>query len=234
MPTSNARTGDTTTVADAPWIGPAFLIGMPLLGAALGWGLTFIVEWIVGLPWFPFQGPLELFTDLSQPLRLVVGIAAGVVLGLVVAFFALHEMLTVTVGRDAIGVKRGDYEREIGRADVTGVFVQDKRIVVLGPRRRELANAPFDLDRDKLAAALRRHGYGWLPDGDPYAAEFKRWVPGADGLPQGANAVLKARQHALEKSSESDLRELHDELDTLGVVVHDKDKKQYWRLADPA
>jgi len=234
MPTSNARTGEATTVADAPWVGPAFLIGLPLLGAALGWGLTFIVEWIVGLPWFPFQGPLELFTDLSQPLRLVVGIAAGVVLGLVVAFFALHEMLTVTVGRDAIGVKRGDYEREIGRADVTGVFVQDKRIVVLGPRRRELANAPFDLDRDKLAAALRRHGYGWLPDGDPYAAEFKRWVPGADGLPQGANAVLKARQHALEKSSESDLRELLDELDTLGVVVHDKDKKQYWRLADPA
>jgi hypothetical protein len=237
MPTDNTRTDTTTTtttVADAPWVGPAFLIGLPLVGAALGWGLTFIVEWIVGLSWFPFQGLFELFTDLSQTLQLVVGLAAGVLLGLVVAFFVLHEMLTVTVGRDAIGLKRGDYEREIGRADVTGVFVQDKRIVVLGPRRRELANAAFDLDRDQLAAALRRYGYAWLPDGDPYAAEFKRWVPGADGLPQGANAVLKARQQALEKSSEGDLRELLDELDALGVVVHDKDKKQYWRLADPA
>jgi hypothetical protein len=234
MPTDSTRTGDTTTVADAPWVPPAFLIGLPLLGAALGWGLTLIAEWIVGLPWFPFQGPLELFTNLSQPLRLVVAVAVGLVLGLVVAFFALHEMLTVTVGRDGIGLKRGDYEREIDRADVTGVFVHDKRIVVLGPRRRELANVEFDLDRDRLAAALRRHGYAWLPDGDPYASEFKRWVPGADGLPQGANAVLKARQHALEKSSHGDLRELLDELDALGVVVHDKDKKQYWRLADPA
>jgi hypothetical protein len=234
MPTNNTRTGDTTTVADAPWVGPAALIGLPLLGAALGWGLTFIVEWIVGLRWFPFQGLFELFTDLSETLQLVVGLAVGLLLGLVIALLVLHEMLTVTVGRDRIGLKRGDYEREIERADVAGVFVQDKRIVVLGPRRRELANIEFDLDRDELAAALRKHGYGWLPDGDPYAAELKRWVPGGDGLPQGANAVLKARQHALEKSNASDLRELLEELDDLGVVVHDKDKKQYWRLADPA
>ncbi|WP_205328457.1 hypothetical protein [Glycomyces sp. YM15] len=234
MPTDGTRIGETTTVADAPWVGPAFLIGLPLVGAALGWGLTFIVEWIVGLAWFPFQGLFELFNDLSGTLRLIVALAAGLLLGLVIALFALHEMLHITVGRDRIAFRRGDYEREIDRADVTGVFVQDKRVVALGHRRQELANVEFDLDRDKLAAALRRHGYGWHPDGDPYAAEFKRWVNGADGLPQGANAVLKARQQALEKSNTGDLRELLDELADLGVVVHDKDKKQYWRLADPA
>ncbi|HEX2143078.1 MAG TPA: hypothetical protein VHG10_01095 [Glycomyces sp.] len=26
-----------------------------------------------------------------------------------------------------------------------------------------------------VGAALRKHGYTWLPDGDPYAAEFRRW-----------------------------------------------------------
>jgi hypothetical protein len=234
MSTDNARIGDTTTVADHPAVGPAFLIGLPLLGAALGWGLTFIVEWIVGLRWFPFQGLFELFTDLSKALQLVVAIAVGLLLGLLLAFFALHEMLKISVGRDRLQLKRGDYERDIERADVVAVFVADKRIAVLGHRRQELANVEFDLDRDKLAAALRKHGYGWLPDGDPYAADFKRWVPGADGLPQGANAVLKARQHALEKSNGDDLAELFDELADLAVVVHDKDKKQYWRLADPA
>lgn len=234
MSTDNARIGDTTTVADHPAVGPAFLIGLPLVGAALGWGLTFIVEWIVGLRWFPLQGLFELFTDLSKTLQLVVAIAVGLALGLLLAFFAVHEMLKIDVGRDRIELKRGDYDREIERADVASVFVADKRVVVLGHRRQELANVEFDLDRDKLAAALRRHGYGWLPEGDPYAAEFKRWVPGADGLPQGANAILKARQHALEKSNGDDLGELLAELADLAVVVHDKDKKQYWRLADPA
>ncbi|MEU5157116.1 hypothetical protein [Glycomyces sp. NPDC021274] len=234
MSTDNARVGETTTVAEAPWVGPAFLIGLPLAGAALGWGLTFIVEWIVGLRWFPFQGLFELFTELSETLRLVVALAVGLLLGIVLALFAVHEMLKISVGRDRIALKRGDYDRELDRADVSGVFVQDKRVVVLGHRRQELANVEFDLDRDKLASALRKHGYAWLPGGDPYAAEFKRWVPGAEGLPKGANAVLKARQQALEKSNGGDLAELLDELDTLGVVVHDKDKKQYWRLADPA
>jgi hypothetical protein len=234
MSTDHASIGETTTVADPAWFGPGFLICFPLAGAALGWGLTFVVEWIVGLRWFPFQGLFELFTELSQPLRLVVALAFGLLLGIVVGLFAVHEMLKITVGRDRIVLKRGDYGRELDRADVSGVFVQDKRVVVLGNRRQELANVEFDLDRDKLAAALRKHGYAWLPGGDPYAAEFKRWVPGADGLPKGANAVLKARQQALEKSNGGDLAELLDELDTLGVVVHDKDKKQYWRLADPA
>ena len=232
MPTDRAQ--DRTIVADAAWIGPAFLVGLPLLGAALGWGLTFIVDWIVGLSWFPFQGLFELFTDLADPLRLVVGIAVGALLGLVLALFAVHEMLTITVGRDRLDLKRGDYTREIDRADVASVFVEDKRLAVLGHRRTELASVEFDLDRDELAAALRRHGYTWLPDGDPYAAEYRRWVPGADGLPKGANPVLKARQQALEKSQNDDLRELADELADLGVVVHDKDKKQYWRLAEPA
>lgn len=234
MSTDNARIGETTIVADPSWVGPAFLVGLPLAGAALGWGLTFIAEWIVGLRWFPLQGLFELFTDLSKTLQLVVALAVGLLLGLLLAFFALHEMLKVAVGRDRIGLKRGDYDREVERAEVSGVFVQDKRIVVLGHRRQELANIEFDLERDELAAALRKHGYPWLAGGDPYAAEFKRWVPGADGLPQGANAVLKARQQALEKSNGGDLAELLDELADLGVVVHDKDKKQYWRLADPA
>jgi hypothetical protein len=234
MSTANAHVGDGTTVADHPMTGPAFLVGLPLLGAALGWGLTFVVEWIAGLDWFPFQGPFRMFARMPELAQLIVGIALGLVLGLVLAFFAIHEMLKVTVGRDGIHLRRGDYERAVDRADIAGVFVEDKQIVVLGQRRQELAAVEFDLDRDKLAAALRRYGYGWLPDGDPYRAEFKRWVPGADGLPPGANPVLKARAHALEKHNAGDLRELADELAELGVVVRDRDEKQYWRLADPA
>jgi hypothetical protein len=234
MPTDRAHSTDQTVVADAAWVGPAFLVVLPIVGAALGWGLTFIVEWITGLRWFPFQGLFELFTELAEPVRLIVAIAVGLIIGLLLALWIVHEMLTITVGRDRLELKRGDYAREIERADVASVFVEEKRVVVLGRRRQELASVEFDLNRDKLAEALRRHGYTWLPDGDPYAAEFRRWVPGADGLPQGANPVLKARQQALEKSNTSDLRELADELADLGVVVHDKDKKQYWRLADPA
>ncbi|SDD29106.1 YqeB family protein [Glycomyces harbinensis] len=234
MPTDRAHERNRTTVADPAWVAPAFLVVLPIVGAALGWGLTLIAEWITGLSWFPFQGLFELFTDLSATVQLVVALALGLVVGLLLAMWAVHEMLTVTVGPARLELKRGDYRCTVERTDAAAVFVEDKRLIVLGHRRQELAHVPFDLDRDKLADALHRHGYAWLPDGDPYAADFHRWVPGAEGLPKGANAVLKAREQALEKSKQDDLRELRDELADLGVVVHDKDKKQYWRLSDPA
>lgn len=233
MPAQHTR-DDRIVVADPAWVGPAFLTVLPLVGAALGWGLTLIAEWLTGLDWIPFRGPLEAFTGLPEPGQRIAGVALGLAAGLLLALWAVHDLLTVTVGRDRLGLKRGDYDRTLQRADTAGVFVDDKQLVVLGHRRQELARVPFDLDRDRLAAALRRHGYAWLPDGDPYAAEFRRWVPGADGLPAGADAVLKARRHAVEKSDEKDLRELRDDLADLGVVVRDQDKKQYWRLADPA
>ncbi|WP_194201860.1 YqeB family protein [Glycomyces albidus] len=238
MPTENthghAGAADATVVADAPWTVPAVYTVLPVLGAALGWGLTRIAEWVTGLSWFPFQGLFELFLRLPDAVELIAGIALGTAVGLFFAVWIANEMLTVTVGRDAIRLKRGDFEQEVARADVASVFVEDKLLVVLGHRRQELAQVHFDLDRDRLAEALRRHGYGRLSDGDPYGDRFKRWVPGADGLPRGADALLKARGHALEKSDESDLRELREELAGLDVVVRDRDKKQYWRLADPA
>ena len=234
MTTDRTHGGNRTTVADPAWVAPAFLVVLPLVGAALGWGLTLVAEWITGLSWFPFQGLFELFTDLPETVRLIVVPALGLIVGLLLALWAVHEMLTVQVGTARIELERGDYRRSVDRTDTAAVFVQDKRLIVLGHRRQELADVAFDLDRDKLAAALRRHGYAWLPDGDPYAAELRRWVPGAEGLPKGANAVLKAREQALEKSKGDDVRELRDELAELGVVVRDKDKKQYWRLSDPA
>ncbi|MEU6858879.1 hypothetical protein AB0B28_08410 [Glycomyces sp. NPDC046736] len=223
---------DRTVVADPRWVAPAILVAFPLIGAALGWGLTFVAEWITGLAWFPFQGLFELFTDLSETLQLVVGLALGAIVGLVLAFLFVSEMLEIHVDRDGIRVKRGNLDRTIERADIESVFVQDKLLVILGQGRRELLQAEFDVDRDDLAAALRKYGYTWRPDGDPYASELKRWVPGADGLPRGADAVLSARATALEKSKDDDLRELRDELTALGVVVRDKDKKQYWRSAE--
>ncbi|THV24310.1 hypothetical protein [Glycomyces paridis] len=225
---------DRTVVADPKWVGPAFLVGLPIAGAALGWGLTFVAEWITGLSWFPFQGLFELVTELPEAVRLIVAVALGLALGIFLALMAVHEMLTVTVGNDRIELHRGDVEESVPRGEIAGVFAEDKRLVVLGHRRQELAQVEFDLDRDRLAAALRRHGYAWLPDGDPYADRLHRWVPGAEGLPRGADALLKARAHALEKGKAEDLRELRGELAALDVVVRDRDKKQYWRLADPA
>ncbi|WP_199043835.1 YqeB family protein [Glycomyces salinus] len=227
--------GENQTVVSEPkWLGGALLVGFPLLGAGLGWGLNLIAELITGLRWFPLQGLFEQFTELSGTVRLIVALAVGAAAGLVLALIGVHEMLTVTVDRRRLRLERGDYDRTVEAADVASVFVEDKRLVVLGRRRQELARVQFDLKRENLVEALRRHGYAWRPGGDPYEDDYRRWVPEAEGLPKGAEPLLKARQRALEKSEGKELEELRDELASLDVVLRDKDKKQYWRLSDPS
>jgi hypothetical protein len=59
--------------------------------------------------------------------------------------------------------------------------------------------------------------------------EYRRWVPDTPDLPIGADALLKARQRALDSDQGGDVAELRDELARLGVVVRDEAKRQYWR-----
>ncbi|WP_246039760.1 YqeB family protein [Glycomyces buryatensis] len=220
---------DQTTVTDPKWVAKLLLVGVPVVGALVGWGLVFAVAWIVGLPWFPFQGPMELFNRLPDAVRPLVGIGLGAAVGLALAFFALNELITVIVDSKRIETKRGEDVQTAEAVAVESVFVANKRMVALGHQGEELIRVEFDLERDELAKALRRHGYTWLEGGDPFESEYRLWVPDAEGLPAGANPVFKARQIAIENSKNDDAAELREELAKLGVVVRDKDKKQYWR-----
>ncbi|MFI8832567.1 hypothetical protein ACIGPN_16200 [Streptomyces afghaniensis] len=87
--------------------------------------------------------------------------------------------------------------------------------------------------RPALAAPGRHPRRARLPLGgeDPYRAEFRRWVPGTPGLPEGADALLRARAQARKSDDDAeDARELRRELLRLGVVVRDEEKRQYWRI----
>ncbi|GEM_PF-297840 len=96
----------------------------------------------------------------------------------------------------------------------------------------ELLHVRTELATHRLAAAFRSHGWPWH-DGDPWAEEFRRWVPGDPSLPPSADAVLRARATMLQADKTSDAADLRRELARLDVVVRDVDKVQHWRPATP-
>jgi len=79
------------------------------------------------------------------------------------------------------------------------------------------------------AAAFRKHGYPWSDDGDPHRDQYRRWVPDMPDLPASANALLKARELALQKKDKTDAEDLRKELARLGYVVREEGTRQYWR-----
>lgn len=204
-------------------------LGFPLAGALAGWLLTLGLDTIVNLSWAPFQGPLRLVDDITGSWTLPVLLGLGAVLGLMLALSAYGEVPTVTVEPEGITITRDDTVQRVDRSDAATVFAEGAQLVVQDASGRRRALAPIgDLPIDKLRGALTSHGYAWT-EADPFETAFSRWVENAPALPVGADAILVARQRALDKGHEQDAEDFRLELDKVGVVVRDDGKRQFWR-----
>lgn len=202
-------------------------VGLPGGCAVVVWLLKLAAGWLVTLRWVPFKGPLELIDSIPEPAATLGALGIGLIIGVVLALMAHSESLTVTVADDQVVLTDGDNRTStFPREQVSAVFRDKSRLVLLGPDTAELARQPHDLDVARLADAFRAHGYPWT-DADPHAERYSRWVPDMPGLPVGANALFTAR----DKADSDDSRELRTELAKLGVLVRDDKGKQYWRLA---
>lgn len=217
-----------TVVSPSSWEQALLWGGFPVAGAVVGWLIKALASWATTLPWVPFQGPLKLVASLPDPWATVGALAVGAVVGLVVAVMAHQDNLTVTVSADTVTLRRGDSTREVAGGSVDGVFVDDKRLVLLGHDTGELVRERTDLAASRLRDAFTAHGYAWH-DTDPHQDAFRLWVEDSPDLPSSAHALLKARRRALERDKKDDAGELREELAKLGVVVREEKRRQYWR-----
>jgi hypothetical protein len=222
---------DETVVAEPAWGWALVFAGLPAIGAGLGWAAVAAAGWVADLPFAPFGFLFEWLDDAPQPGTAVAGAALGAVAGFVLALIGWEERLTVTVSREGVTLRRGRSSRTLTRSDVSGAFVDGKQVVLLDRAGGEAARESSDLSADALRAAFEQRGYRWHPDGDPHAAEYARWVPDLPGLPPAADALLRAREKALEKKDKSEIAALRAELAKHGVVLRDEGKRQFWRLA---
>ncbi|GIJ80758.1 hypothetical protein SAMN05443287_110109 [Micromonospora phaseoli] len=207
--------------------------GIPLVGGAAGGLLAAGSGWVAGLPWAPMQGLFRLVDGLPDGYALTGGVGAGVLVGLVIAAIGHAERVRVTVSGHQARLRRGSTEREFGRRDTGAVFVDGKDLVLLGTDDGELVRQRGDLPAERLADAFRAHGWPWV-DTDPHRTAYRRWVPDLPGLPAGADALMRARQEALEHDRGDEARELRTELARYGVVVRDDGKRQHFRLTRSA
>lgn len=224
-----------TVVRQPAWVTGLVWTALPPLGAAAGWLVMLAAGALADLRWAPLGWLFRLIDAVPQPAGTLGALCVGGFAGLGLAYAAHRENLTVTIGWDAVTAARpGAPPASFPRGGIGAVFLEGKQLVLLGRAGEELAREKSDLTGGRLAAAFTAHNYPWRPDGDPYEKEYRRWVPDEPGLVPAANALLRARERALDRNDATDVAELRGELARLGVVVRETGRRQYWRLVDEA
>jgi hypothetical protein len=219
--------GADTELSESAWVITLFCVAC---GAGVGAVLPLLARLLLKLPWAPLEGPAELLTSIPEPALTLGTVAVGALGGLLLGLVAVHESLSVRVCDTHLALTIRESTREFAHEEIAMLCRDGKQLVVLAPDGMELAREHCGLPWPRLAATLTGHGYRWAEE-DPYRAEFRRWVPGTPGLPEGADALLRARAQALKSDDDAEeARELRRELLRLGVVVRDEDKRQYWRV----
>ncbi|GAA4910634.1 hypothetical protein LX16_2683 [Stackebrandtia albiflava] len=209
-----------------PWL---LGLGAAVIGVGLGFTVRPLVDWAVdalgGAP-----GPLRLLAQLPTGWAVAATTVLGVLVGLWLAHATVHDTLKVTVTPSAVRLSQKKNERHIARDAVGAVFKDGRELVFLDAATRRLGHGDAaDLSAERLRRAFTRFGYPWRDGGDPYAADFRRWVDGMPGLDDRANTLLRRRSRALTDDREGTAADLLDELQGLGLIVRDRDGRQEYR-----
>lgn len=140
------------------WVLALFGLG----GAGVGAVLPLLAGWAAALPWVPFQGPLQLLGSFDQQWLVWGRPALGLLLGLAVAAWVIHDSPVLEIDGQRLQVRRrGEVQRVIDRRKVAAVYPRGSKIVVETEAGRALFEGDVEGEKDRVREAFLEHGYPW-------------------------------------------------------------------------
>ncbi|SDE00546.1 YqeB family protein [Auraticoccus monumenti] len=150
MSDTPVRIGPTTSDLTAA----AALLGAG--GLLLGLLLPWLAALLLGLPWVPFQGPLELVRVLQDTVPVWVLPLVGLVGGGLLGWFGSADDPVVTVSARELVITQGSQRQRFARSQVAEVEVHEGHLVVRDAADVELTHEKVSGDVGALGEALRR------------------------------------------------------------------------------
>ena len=137
---------------------PDDVVFIAVVGVVLGAGLGALVH-VTDVP-VPFDRGVFRVARVVSPSAFV-AVVAGIAVGAALAARVVHTMGAVTVGADAVVLRRGGVCHTVARSAIARVVLDGRRLSLRSASGDELAASKVDVDRAALADAFRVHGYPW-------------------------------------------------------------------------
>lgn len=200
------------------------------IGGVIGWFLPTIAGWLLKLPFIPMEGLFEWIATTDNQLITIITPIVGALAGIALALYAFYEALTITVTDEEIKLNSKQKEKVIQKQDISTIFLDGKHLVILGKDDRELFRGEHEEKKKVISETFQDYGYAWS-NSDPLEEKYKRWVPDHPDFPNHVNALLAARERALEEDDEEEVKILRKDLADIGVYIRDKNERQYVRIS---
>lgn len=171
------------------------IVVSPLVGLVLGWLLPRVADWASEQRWVPLHGLLRLIASWDAAWVPLMLMAAGILAGVAFILIAFDSIVQVEINDTQVTFVQGEHREVVPRAVVRGAFYDHKHLVLVDGDGRELYRGQPEASAGAVATAFQVYGYRWL-EADPFAEAYRRWVPGTDELPAGADALFRAREGA--------------------------------------
>jgi uncharacterized protein involved in high-affinity Fe2+ transport len=177
----------------------------------------------------PLRDWISIIASMKEPYATVGCVVVGAGAGAFCVRLVMRSSVAMSVTGKRIIWKAGGKPRKFERAEIGAVFFDGDDLILLGPAGDELTRADSNMEHDVVAATMTKYGYPWS-DADPYLDDYRRWVDDMPGLSLAINALMKARQKALQENEADSAAELRADLAKLGVVIRQTDDRQFYRL----
>lgn len=203
----------------------------PLLGALLGWFVPTVADWVIKIPFIPFEGVFKWVTTLESDWVSIIAAILGVLAGVFFVLYAFSESLKIIITDEEVKLIIKGSVKIIHKEELSAIYMEGKHVVFLTTDGTELFRGQPESKKELISEAFRQHRYPWR-EKDPFENQYQRWVTDHPDFPPHVNALLYARERALKNEETDEAKVLRKDLADLGVVIRDEDHRQYVRVVE--
>ncbi|MEI5891103.1 hypothetical protein DXB51_16955 [Bacillus cereus] len=217
-----------TSVIGLGFLEKLLTIVSPILLGIIGYFSPKLIEIIKGIPLFSDSKIIELLHSINPFWLPIILMLIGAIAGILFSLIIYSDALKMKINSESIHMSKDDQEKQITKANVKVVFVENRQVVVIDQEDREWLRETSDISPNKIKDTFLLHDFPWVEQ-DPYKQEYSLWKLEDERLSKSVNAILYKRRNAIREGNSKKKKHLRKDLNELGVFVKDEGEDQYIR-----